>query len=51
MTAEAFQHYWTRTYPDCPPVGFRLRAAYQARWFRIHSLPASKRYAESEIEY
>jgi hypothetical protein len=51
MTPEAFRHYWMRTYPDCPPAGFRLRTKYQAQWFRIHSLPESKRYAENESEY
>lgn len=28
-----------------------LRSVYADRWFRIHSLPESKRYAETEKEY
>lgn len=51
MTPEAFRRYWEETYPACPPIGYRLRQTYELRWFRIHSLPASKRYAESEGEY
>jgi hypothetical protein len=51
MSPAAFHDYWTQTYPDCSPVGFRLRTACQSRWLRIHSLPASKRYAETESEY
>ncbi len=32
-------------------MGYRLREDYGSRWFRIHTLPNSKRYAEGEEEY
>lgn len=51
MTPEEFRRYWEATYPRCPPVSHLLRQTFEQRWLRIHALPASKRYAESEEEY
>ena len=45
-----FQKYWESEYPAGPPIGFLLREKYQERWFRIHSLPRSKRYPENDAE-
>jgi hypothetical protein len=45
-----FQRYWAGEYPACPPIGFLLRAKYNDKWFRIHSLPGSKRYPENDAE-
>jgi hypothetical protein len=45
-----FQKYWLTEYPACPPIGFLLREKYRDRWFRIHSLPRSKRYPENDAE-
>jgi hypothetical protein len=42
---------WHQWYPDAPPLGFLLRDAYPDRWLRIHSLPESKRYPTSGLEY
>ena len=42
---------WANWYPGTPPLGYRLREAFPERWFRIHSLPESQRYATSEAEY
>jgi hypothetical protein len=42
---------WQRHWPDCPPVGYKLRNPYRNVWVRFHSLPESKRYAEDESEY
>lgn len=36
---------------DLPAVGHVLRRAMSHRWLRVHSLPNSKRYAETEAEY
>lgn len=50
MSCEAssmFPPWWTQRFGDTAPLGYRLRAAFPSRWLRIHSLPASKRYAES----
>jgi hypothetical protein len=41
---------WDRRFPDCEPIGHRLRAAFPERWVRFHSLPGSKRYPEGDAE-
>ena len=51
MTTEQFRSFWSDNYPDSYPIGHELKWIYKDRWFRIHSLPESKRYAESEDEY
>lgn len=33
-----------------PPLGYCLRADHATRWLRLHSLPASKRYADTDAE-
>jgi hypothetical protein len=45
-----FQKYWAEEYPASPPIGFLLREKYNDKWFRIHSLPRSKRYPENDGE-
>lgn len=50
MQEPGFQQYWANEYPACPPIGFLLREKYKDRWFRIHSLPGSKRYPENDDE-
>jgi hypothetical protein len=42
---------WTARFGDLAPVAHLMRAALPDRWLRIHSLPDSKRYPESEPEY
>jgi hypothetical protein len=42
---------WLRVFGEVPPAGFLCRRAFTDRWLRIHSLPESKRYADSESEY
>ena len=51
MNIETFKRFWKSKYPEVYPVGHELKWTYPNRWFRIHSLPESKRYAESEKEY
>jgi hypothetical protein len=51
MNKEEFQKYWTLKYPDTIPISYLFRDDYSDRWFRIHSLPESKRYAENEEEW
>ena len=46
-----FIDYWKATYPEASPIGHELKWVYADRWFRIHSLPGSKRYADTEEEY
>ncbi|GAA0940810.1 DUF3885 domain-containing protein [Nonomuraea longicatena] len=42
---------WREKWPDCPPIGHELKAYYCSRWVRFHSLPQSKRYADTPAEY
>ena len=51
MTKEEFNTFWTKTYPDTIPISHFFKHDYSNRWFRIHSLPYSKRYAESAEEW
>ncbi|GJL94847.1 MAG: hypothetical protein DHS20C05_12520 [Hyphococcus sp.] len=48
MTSD--KNFWSDRYGDVPPLGFMLRAAFSDRWFRLHALPRSKRYAENNAE-
>jgi hypothetical protein len=51
MTAEQFNTFWKANYPDTIPIPYYFKQDYADRWFRIHSLPASKRYADTEEEW
>lgn len=51
MTESEFIDYWNKEYPESFPINHELKWVYPDRWFRIHSLPESKRYADSEDEY
>ena len=51
MNSIEFNKYWDSNYPESNPIGHELKDVYPNRWLRIHSLPESKRYAESEDEY
>jgi hypothetical protein len=50
MTEIEFIDYWNKEYPKTIPINHQLKLIYQDRWFRIHSLPESKRYAETKSE-
>lgn len=50
MTAKEFKLEWNSRFPETDPIGFTLKWVYQKRWFRIHSLSASKRYAQIKEE-
>lgn len=51
MIESEFINYWNKEYPESFPINHELKWNYPDRWFRIHSLPESKRYADSEDEY
>jgi hypothetical protein len=42
---------WEERWPTCQPDASVLRGVFPDRWVRFHSLPESKRYAETEDEY
>lgn len=50
MNTSSFQVFWNNRYHESVPLGHHLREDYPDRWFRIHSLPESKRYADDEDE-
>jgi hypothetical protein len=50
MNANDFIKNWKERYSDCPPVGYVLRERFPEIWFRVHGLPAGKRYPESTDE-
>ena len=41
---------WQSSFGATLPLGWRLRHELPSRWLRIHSLPESKRYAETATE-
>lgn len=51
MKSQVFKLLWQLKFPEAYPIGYELKYIYKDRWFRIHSLPNSKRYAETEKEY
>jgi hypothetical protein len=44
MTAKELEVYWESNYGNCPMIGYLFSTAFPDRWFRIHSLPQSRRY-------
>lgn len=41
---------WESRWPTCRPIGHELRTSAGGRWIRFHSLPGSKRFAETPEE-
>lgn len=51
MIESEFIAFWQNEYPEAFPIGHELKWIYPERWLRIHSLPHSMRYSDSEIKY
>lgn len=51
MTKEDFNNFWALTYPKTIQISHLFKQDYTDRWFRIHSLPDSKRYADSDNDW
>jgi hypothetical protein len=51
MDKEEFKIFWRKNYKECQPLGYELREHYKNQWLRIHALPNSKRYPDTENEY
>ncbi|ENX13366.1 hypothetical protein F895_02670 [Acinetobacter sp. CIP 64.2] len=47
----SFQSQWELFYPVKLPISHYLIQDFPQFWFRIHSLPESKRYADTAAEY
>jgi hypothetical protein len=51
MNKAQFQDFWANNYPNIPPINHLFKRLLKDRWLRIHSLPESKRYAETDEEW
>ena len=51
MTKDEFYKLWALIFPDIVQIPHLFKHDYSDRWFRIHSLPKSKRYPENESEW
>ena len=51
MNQKEFNNFWDKNYPESYPISHELKSVYPDRWLRIHSLPESKRYAETDDDY
>lgn len=47
---DELQKFWRTNFPNCPPVSYLFKSELNKLWFRIHSLPDSKRYPENVEE-
>lgn len=48
---QTFEQLWNNSFPKKIPIPHLLPHYFPEQWFRIHSLPDSKRYAETKEEY
>ena len=51
MTPQEFTRLWILNFPDAVPISHLFKYDFVERWFRIHSLPDSKRYADNDEEW
>lgn len=51
MTIKDFEKVWADRHPKSAPISHTFRYDYPERWFRIHSLPKSRRYPQSEDDW
>jgi hypothetical protein len=50
MQAHAIAERWITAFGEVAPLGHLCRVALAHRWLRVHSLPGSKRYADTPSE-
>ena len=51
MTPKQFEEHWASVFTETIPIQHFFKIDYKDRWFRIHSLPESKRYADNEKDW
>lgn len=51
MDTVALSALWDERWPGCPKLPYELRGAIRDRWVRFHTLPGSKRYPHTEVEF
>ena len=49
--ANNFTTFWMKRYPETPPINYFFKLRMPERWARVHSLPLSKRYADTAEEW
>lgn len=50
MTPEELNAYWTRHFPQCPPVGYLFKHLYRDRCARFRTMSNGRVYPSSEAE-
>jgi hypothetical protein len=48
---EKLDNFWREQFRDISPIAYELKRLCSDRWVRFHSLPESKRYAETPEEH
>ena len=51
MTHDDFNRLWILNYPESVPISHIFKHDFVDRWFRIHSLPDSKRFADNDKDW
>ncbi len=51
MTPEQLNVYWTRTFPECPPVGFLFKHIYKDRCARFQNFANGRRLPAAEADF
>jgi hypothetical protein len=51
MTSAELTNHWLNVIPNFLITPSELKIEFKERWFRVHTLPNSKRYADNENEY
>jgi hypothetical protein len=51
MTPDLLNAYWTRTFPECPPVGFLLKHIYKDRCARFRNFANGRKHPETPEDY
>lgn len=47
---KTFEQQWNNNFPNKVPIPYVFKFYFSESWFRIHSLPKSKRYADTKAE-
>lgn len=51
MTPDQLNAYWTRSFPECPPVGFLFKHIYKDRCARFRSFDDGRKLPAAEADY
>jgi hypothetical protein len=51
MTPDQLNIYWTRNFPECPPVGFLLKHIYKGRCARFRTFTDGRKHPAGDADY